>query len=156
MSEAEKPARRFWQIHLSTAVLLTLLIGAFLLANLGVRRDAGIWFPGVGPNGYTLTAFEYGFPWNAVYVPDKWESTRPGELATPSTWDVQFMVNFAETSSVGNVYTNPDEDYADKTITHVRWKGKNLGLNCVVFMSAIIGIVVFSEWLIRGREVRKQ
>ena len=33
MSEAEKPKRRFWQLHLSTAVLLMLVTGGLMFAN---------------------------------------------------------------------------------------------------------------------------
>ena len=34
MSEQDKPKRRFWQIHLSTAVVLTIVSSAFLTKNI--------------------------------------------------------------------------------------------------------------------------
>jgi hypothetical protein len=37
MSEMEKLKRRFWQLHLSTAVVSMLLAGGFLGANLSER-----------------------------------------------------------------------------------------------------------------------
>src|SRR6185369_10158628 len=45
MSEAEKPTRKFWQLHLSTAVLLLLTVGAVMLVNSFPRYDRLTVFP---------------------------------------------------------------------------------------------------------------
>jgi hypothetical protein len=38
----EAPRRRFWQMHLSTLVVLTLLSGVLVLMNVGVKTSVNI------------------------------------------------------------------------------------------------------------------
>ena len=45
MNEPEKPKRRFWQIHLSTAVLLMFLAGGILFVNLRRKAMLAISYP---------------------------------------------------------------------------------------------------------------
>jgi len=146
-----KPKHGFWRIHLSTAILALLLTASFMALNFTLRREANIGFPGVGDDGYILLAFEYGFPWKAVYVPNRWVIWQTEQPANPSIVDLQFMVNFDESTTTNSVHDQPDE-YEDGIITKVRWKRKNLILDVLAYLVSIAFLTSTSEYFIRRKK----
>jgi hypothetical protein len=64
MSEPDKPNRKFWQFHLSTALLLVLAAGAISMANFAPRETANP-MEGVAPFKLaysTIRLFKSGWP----------------------------------------------------------------------------------------------
>jgi hypothetical protein len=55
-SEAEVSTRRFWQMHLSTAIVLMLLAGLLLLMNVSVKMNVQITRSKLHPNSGDLVA----------------------------------------------------------------------------------------------------
>ena len=132
MSEAEQPKkRRFWQLHLSTAVFLMLAAGLTLGTNIGHHK---VGEPLDSGDNNRVCVESWGWP---SYCVGRilWENQR-GEIVGVSPIETVF-----------------DWDYPFLLL--------HLGVNgCLIFdivVALLILIVVAfaSEWLIRRREGRK-
>ena len=74
---SEKAGRRFWRIHLSTAVLLMFVAGLCLWANIGYRNfgetsDFNPWRPKGWPVGGPIRLYAQGWP--LPYSINSWSS----------------------------------------------------------------------------------
>src|SRR5476651_1276739 len=73
---SDKPKRSFWQIHLSTAVLVMLVVGLLMYLN------APRW----SPHGGTKFT-EYGWPFSFVYADNPKEEPREHRYHNEATYD---------------------------------------------------------------------
>ena len=94
MSEAEKPKRRFWQIHLSTALLLMIILSTMIWANMRSRVESTKNFTDM-----PYIIMRYGFPFTnyereadslaeryesaTAYLLTNWSPTDPNDNVVP-------------------------------------------------------------------------
>jgi hypothetical protein len=131
VSEAEKPKRKFWQFHLSTAVILIIVAGGLIGVNL-TERMPHFEDPEVNHELFLLgeerIEHQYGWPMIAE------ETVNPGIL------------------SYSHILTS-DKQVPPKTFC--RWEPTAIATNAAVALSILIAFGFCAEFLIRRREDRK-
>ena len=137
MSETEKLKRRFWQFHLATAVLGTLLSGLLFALNFCLY-----------PGSYKLSAAIYGKEATAEYT-KAWVEDDIGWIGWP-------IVMGAKNYDLPDDYSGPvPQEILSSPKRKIRWFPRAVIINVAVGIVIIITTGVVFEWLIRRREARK-
>ena len=126
MSDSEPKKRRFWQVHLSTAVAMMFALGGFLQLNIVGKLD----FSSDGVLAYTEGRI-YGFPF----------SDYTAEFTTP-TYDADRMEAIPE-------------EIQRRQLTFDEWRISGCILNVAFCFFSIAAIALVCEWLIRRRKANK-
>jgi hypothetical protein len=138
MSEA-KPKRKFWQLHLSTAVLMMLFSGALLFANLSTYK--GELRPCYGAVG------------NPVYTADGIPLRRISDIPTFYTqtycrgWPFNYWKVELDTGDSHYRFVSGSDN--------PRYFYRNVGLDCILGVMLLAAATFTLEFLIRRREARK-
>jgi hypothetical protein len=146
MSET-KPKRRFWRLHLSTAVLLMVVAGGLMWPNLKseemyVTQDRWIWTTheqalyALAEANQPVTFVRwtyYGWPRRFCYRTDH-------VVPKQSGWDTTETLGL---SFLPEIYKDPDDGEL------------LLVVDVLVWLVLLVFFAIIPEWLIRRREARK-
>ena len=130
MSETEKPKRKFWQLHLSTAIIAMLVFSAFSCLNF---IPLNVYKYNLGQR---VDNYVYGWP---VEIVIRQYSNAVGDFFF-------FRVNFNYQRT--GIYWLPYPASFPKALVFI-------GLNICVALFSTLTAVFICEWLIRRREGRK-
>jgi hypothetical protein len=133
MSDEQPPnKRRFWQLHLSTAVLMMLYSAGFVGLNATPRSDTSHY------GNYSILYIEEWYGWPREFV---WRQTWPETKMRP-----------AEVGSMICGYSYQRRRWPGCGLAYALWGALP---NLFVCMAGLAAVVFVSEHLIRRREGRK-
>jgi hypothetical protein len=142
-----KPKRRFWQIHLSTALLSTILFGAALPLNIQKRYTSNYQYPEVWYLDNPVPNYEWNCGWPFTYCHAYGHFENNPYPSTKEEWRKKERERLKS-----GTFEYPDRyDYEEQDPIRIAL----LSIDILLTLGMVFAFVLTSEWLIRRRKGRK-